>query len=104
MQDRQIILAAPATKPLYRGWLVVAAAFLVAMFGFGLGFYGPGLYLVALKARHGWSTEELSSAITLYYILGATLLFLIVDPCSSDGVREWSSQSAPSQWPAGWSC
>ena len=50
------------------------------MFGFGLGFYGPGIYLVALKARHGWSTEELSSAITLYYILGATLLFWIVGP------------------------
>ena len=80
VHDRQIILAAPAAKPLYRGWLVVAAAFLVAMFGFGLGFYGPGIYLVALKARHGWSTEELSSAITVYYILGATLLFFIVGP------------------------
>jgi len=80
VHDRQIILAAPAAKLVYRGWLVVAAAFLVAMFGFGLGFYGPGIYLVALKARHGWSTEELSSAITLYYILGATLLFLIVGP------------------------
>ena len=80
MQDRQISLAAPAAKLLYRGWLVVAAAFLVAMFGFGLGFYGPGIYLVVLKARHGWSTEELSSAITVYYMLGATLLFLIVGP------------------------
>jgi hypothetical protein len=56
------------------GWLVVAAAFLVAMFGFGLGFYGPGIYLVALLARHGWSTEGLSSAITVYYVLGAALL------------------------------
>ena len=45
---------------LYHGWLVVAAAFLVAIFGFGLGFYGPGIYLVALKARHGWSIAELS--------------------------------------------
>ena len=36
---------------LYHGWLVVAAAFLVAMFGFGLGFYGPGIYLVALHGR-----------------------------------------------------
>ena len=34
---------------LYHGWLVVAAAFLVALYGFGLGFYGPGIYLVALK-------------------------------------------------------
>jgi hypothetical protein len=38
---------------LYHGWQIVAAAFVVALFGFGLGFYGPGIYLVALKARHG---------------------------------------------------
>ena len=68
------------TTALYHGWLVVAAAFLVAMYGFGLGFYGPGIYLVALKALHGWSTAELSSAITAYYILGATLLFFWVGP------------------------
>jgi MFS family permease len=63
---------------LYHGWRVVAAGFLVAMFGFGLGFYGPGVYLVALTARHGWSTAELSPAITVYYVLGATLLFFWV--------------------------
>jgi len=61
---------------LYHGWFVVAAAFLVALFGFGLGFYGPGIYLVALKARHAWSIGELSSVITTYYVLGASLLFL----------------------------
>jgi len=48
------------------------------MFGFGLGFYGPGIYLVALKSRHGWSTEALSSAITAYYVLGAALVFAVV--------------------------
>ena len=64
----------PAFLP-YHGWLVVAAAFLVALYGFGLGFYGPGIYLAALKALHGWPTSELSSAITTYYVLGATLLF-----------------------------
>ena len=57
---------------------MVAAAFLVALFGFGLGFYGPGIYLVALKARHGWSIEELSSVITAYYVLGASFLFFRV--------------------------
>ena len=76
MHDRSI-----TSKPLlslYHGWLVVAAAFLVALYGFGLGFYGPGVYLVALKALHGWPTSELSSAITTYYVLGATLLFFWV--------------------------
>lgn len=65
---------------LYHGWLVVAAAFLVAFFGFGLGFYGPGLYLLELEARHGWSVAELAPAITVYYALGATLLFFWIGP------------------------
>ena len=65
---------------LYHGWFVVAAAFLIAMFGFGLGFYGPGVYLVALEARHGWSVAELSPAVTAYYVLGVTLLFFCVGP------------------------
>jgi MFS family permease len=47
----------------------------VALFGFGLGFYGPGIYLVELKARHDWSIAELSSVITTYYVLGASFLF-----------------------------
>jgi MFS family permease len=77
MHDRSIT-GKPPLLPLYHGWLVVAAAFLVALYGFGLGFYGPGIYLVALKELHGWSVDELSSAITTYYVLGATLLFFWV--------------------------
>src|SRR5947207_3178794 len=79
MHDRSITGKRPSL-PLYHGWLVVAAAFLVALYGFGLGFYGPGIYLVTLKALHGWPTRELSSAITIYYVLGATLLFFWVGP------------------------
>jgi len=74
MGDR-IVMERSRGSGLYHGWLVVAAAFLVALFGFGLGFYGPGIYLVALKARHGWSIAELSSIITTYYVLGASFLF-----------------------------
>src|SRR5467141_2294744 len=77
MPDRSIIGRKPTLLP-YHGWLVVAAAFLVALYGFGLGFYGPGIYLVALNTLHGWPTSELSSAITAYYVLGATLLFFWV--------------------------
>ena len=74
------IIGKKPTLLLYHGWLVVAAAFLVALYGFGLGFYGPGIYLVALNTLHGWPTSELSSAITAYYVLGATLLFFWVGP------------------------
>jgi len=62
----------------YHGWLVVGAAFLVALYGFGLGFYGPGIYLVALSQMHGWSAADISSAITSYYVLGAVLVFFFI--------------------------
>jgi MFS family permease len=79
MHDRSIT-GKRSLLALYHGWLVVAAAFLVALYGFGLGFYGPGIYLVALKELYGWPVDELSSAITSYYVLGATLLFFWVGP------------------------
>ncbi len=69
---------APAARSgIYHGWRVAGAAFLIALFGWGLGFYGPGIYLVALQARHGWSVAEISSAITAYYLLGATLILFV---------------------------
>jgi len=74
------IIRKKPTLLLYHGWLVVGAAFLVALYEFGLGFYAPGIYLVALNALHGWPIDELSSAITTYYVLGATLLFVWVGP------------------------
>ena len=71
--------SAPAAG-LYHGWLVVALAFLVAMFSWGLGFYGLGIYLVVVRDRFGWSAADIASAITVYYILGAALTFLFVGP------------------------
>ena len=78
MDARTIAGTATSTAGLYHGWLIVAVAFLVALFGFGLGFYGPGIYLVALRARFGWSAADIAAAITLYFVIGATLLFLFM--------------------------
>jgi MFS family permease len=72
-------MAVPASG-LYHGWLVVALAFLVASFSWGLGFYGLGIYLVVLRDRFGWSAADIASAITVYYILGAALTFFLVGP------------------------
>ncbi|WP_374445466.1 MFS transporter [Stella sp.] len=60
--------------PIYHGWRVVFCAFAVAFFGWGLGFYGPGIYMVALQQRHGWPTAFIAAAITLYYVAGAALI------------------------------
>jgi len=64
----------PQTSRLYHGWRVVGTAFVIALFGWGLGFSGVGIYLVQLQARHGWPTGEIAPAVTLYYGLGATLI------------------------------
>lgn len=53
------------------GWRVVWTAFVVAMFGFGIGFYGPAVYLPALHQARGWSISTISAAITAHYLVGA---------------------------------
>ena len=57
-----------------QGWKVVWVAFTVAVFGWGLGFYGPPVYLTVLHAKHGWSISLISSAITAHYLIGAVLI------------------------------
>jgi len=56
------------------GWYVVACAFLVALAGWGFGFYGPAVYLAALNAERGWSAMGISTAVTAYYVVGAALI------------------------------
>jgi len=61
------------TPRYFYGWNVVAGTFLVALFGFGLGFYGITVYLGALQQRHGWSAAVVSVPVTVYYLAGAAL-------------------------------
>jgi MFS family permease len=59
------------------GWFVVGCAFLLAFWGWGLGFYALGVYLVALREAHGWSASAVSGAITAYYLVGAGLIAML---------------------------
>jgi MFS family permease len=72
---------------MYHGWVVVGAAFVIALFGWGAGFYGPAVYLVALSERHGWPTSDISTAITAYYLLGATLILFAGTAFARFGAR-----------------
>ena len=56
------------------GWRVVAAAFVLAMFGWGLGFYGPPVYLHAVRETRGWSLGLVSAAVTVHYVVGALVV------------------------------
>jgi MFS family permease len=61
------------TKSFY-GWRVVAGAFTLAVFGWGLGFYGPPIYLQAVHKTRGWSLALVSTAISTHYLLGAVVV------------------------------
>ena len=69
------------------GWKVVVVAFAVATFAWGLGFYGPGVYLVELHRRHGWPISMISFAITAYYVVSAVLVAAVGDLFERFGPR-----------------
>ncbi len=71
----------------YHGWWVVFCAFVVALYGWGLGFYGLGLYLVALQKTHGWSPATISAAISFYYVVGGFLVMQVGDVIQKHGAR-----------------
>lgn len=62
-----------ATRPFF-GWHVVAGAFVLAVFGWGLGFYGPPVYLQAVRERTGWPISLVSAAVTVHFLVGALVV------------------------------
>ena len=60
---------------------------MIALCGWGFGFYGPGVYLAALHALHGWPTALISSAVTVYYLCSATWIMLVGDAIERFGPR-----------------
>ena len=56
------------------GWRVVWAAFIVAVFGWGFGFYGPPIFLHAVIERTGWPLTLVSSAVTLHFLSGVLVI------------------------------
>jgi MFS family permease len=52
----------------YFGWRAVLACFLLALFVFGFGLYGHGVYLAELQRLRGWPAALISAAITLSFL------------------------------------
>ena len=69
------------------GWRVVWVAFTVAVFGWGVGFYGPAVYLPALHATRGWSISMISIAVTAHYLLSAALIAWLPEAYRRFGVH-----------------
>lgn len=58
-------------KSKFYGWTVVRAAFVLGVFGWGLGFYGPPVFLAVIRETRGWSFALISAAISVHYAVGA---------------------------------
>ena len=65
---------ASGMKATFYGWHVVAAVFVLATFGWGLGFYGPPVYLHAVHELRGWSLNVVSTAVTVHFLFGAIVI------------------------------
>ena len=61
----------------YAGWRVVLACYLAAVFCWGFGLYGHGVYLTELNRLHGWPTAWISSAVTAFYLLTAGMVVFV---------------------------
>lgn len=91
---------------------VVRATFVMAMFGWGVGFYGPSIFLHTVVERTGWSLALVSTAVTVHYLFGALVVTRLpvahrrygVGPTAvvgaastASGVLGWSVADAPWQ-------
>jgi len=68
------------------GWKVVAAAFTTAVFSYGIGFYGPSVFLYALHEKQGWAVAAISAAITTHFLLSAAIVVFLADAHQRFGV------------------
>lgn len=63
-----------ARQATFHGWHIVAAAFVLAIFGWGIGFYGPPVYLHAVRETRGWPLALVSTAVTVHFLIGAIVV------------------------------
>jgi Major Facilitator Superfamily len=55
----------------FYGWRVVGAASVLAAFGWGVGFYGPPVFLSVVQGTRGWPVALISAAVTVHFLVGA---------------------------------
>jgi predicted MFS family arabinose efflux permease len=75
------------TSVRYEGWRIVVVCFLLATFGWGLGFYGQSVYVAELHRLHGWPTSLISAGTTFFYLSGAALVAFVSEAIKAFGPR-----------------
>src|SRR3981189_493535 len=71
----------------YAGWRIVLVCFLLATFGWGLGFSGQSVYGAELQRLHGWPASLISSGTTFFYLSGAALVAFVSEAIKGFGPR-----------------
>ena len=56
-----------SSNTIFYGWWIVLAGIVIFIVTSGVGFYGHGVFLDPLRAKHGWSKGSISLAVTLYF-------------------------------------
>jgi cyanate permease len=56
------------------GWSVAWSAFAIAVFAWGIGFYGPSVFLQSLHQTRGWPISQISFAVTAHFLLSAIVI------------------------------
>lgn len=74
-----MIEATRVSGGIFFGWRVVAAAFVFAVFSWGVAFYGPSVFLHALHETRGWPVSLISAAITAHFLLSAAMVTYLDD-------------------------
>ncbi len=59
------------SNPSFYGWRVVKGTLAVAFVAWGFALYGPSVYIDALSRTHGWSTSEVSLALSMAFLVNA---------------------------------
>src|SRR5512147_2650758 len=77
------------TSARFPGWRVVIVCFVMAVFSWGFGFYGQGVYLAELSRLHGWPISTIATASTAYYLLSAVLVIFVSDAVARLGARRF---------------
>src|SRR3954447_11010362 len=85
--DASTHTAVDETSIRYDGWRIVVVCFLLATFGWGLGFYGQSGYVAELHRLRGWATSLISSGTTFFYLSGALLVVFVSEAIRSFGPR-----------------
>ena len=111
MRHASVPATEPPSRPFFGEW-VVRAAFVLAMFGWGVGLYGPPIFLHAVIERTAWPLVMVSSALTLHFLFGALVVVnlprahhrfgvpttIVAGACiTALGVVGWASAVAPWQ-------